>query len=188
MTSENRDRYKDFEMIYRDHFETVASTVKNFRLNDAKADDIIQDTFIQAWENLSSLREPKALRAWIITIARNNCLKALNQMNRHRTVSITTTDTSDSDIEPDLILVANDDYASFHFEHSIELLQELINAHEGEPRATIARLFYLEKMPVKSIAAQLDIKQNTILSHLRRFRLIVSKAMMELVEEKGIEI
>ena len=87
-----------------------------------------------------------------------------------------------------MILVADDDFASIHFEHSITLLRQLIQLHEGEPRATVARYFYLDQKSVKEISDALQLNQNTVLSHLRRFRLIVSQAMLQLAEEKGLEI
>ena len=217
--SETPEDLGDFEFLYKKYYGLVAATVRKFRLGDASADDIIQDTFVQAWQNLSSLKDPKAFRGWLLTIARNNCLMVIKKTKP--TVSVTGTDQSpdedskgqdivliadDNDIlafaifigalvgscedskGQDIVLIADDIQATIHFEQSITLLTQLIESHEGEPRATIARMFYLQKQSVKSISETLKLKQNTVLSHLRRFRLIISKAMVELVENKGIEI
>ena len=64
-----------------------------------------------------------------------------------KTVSISGTDHIEDGegVPTDVVLVADDVMASVHFEQSIELLRELIEAHEGEPRATVARMFYLKK-------------------------------------------
>ena len=172
---------KDFEKIYKDHYALVASIVQKFKITDAAADDIIQDTFIQAWKNLATLKNPEAFRGWLSTIARNNCLKVLSKAKQNKNLSMTT----EEDYE--VVLVADDDYASFQFEHKSHLLTELITAHKGEPRASVAKMFYLEGRSIKEICGLLDLKQNTALSHLRRFRLMVSKAMLELAEEKGLE-
>lgn len=186
--SETPEDLGDFEFLYKKYYGLVAATVRKFRLGDASADDIIQDTFVQAWQNLSSLKDPKAFRGWLLTIARNNCLMVIKKTKP--TVSVTGTDQSpDEDSKgQDIVLIADDIQATIHFEQSITLLTQLIESHEGEPRATIARMFYLQKQSVKSISETLKLKQNTVLSHLRRFRLIISKAMVELVENKGIEI
>lgn len=178
---------ESFDELYRNYYPGVSATVRKFKFTNAAADDIIQDVFVQAWQNLSSLKDSRAFGSWLMTIARNRCLNEIRKTKK--TVPVAATDSSSDESDGhELVLIADDDLASFHFEHSIHLLRELIKAHEGEPRATIAKLFYLEQLPVKDIATQLSIKQNTVLSHLRRFRLIVSKAMLQLVEEEGLEI
>ncbi len=178
----------DFETLYRRHYSAVRAVVARFRFTDAAQDDLIQDIFIQAWQNLSSLKEPAAFSGWLMMIARNKCLNELRQTKKN--VAIARTD-SISDPEDgggaEVILVAEDDYASLQFEHSLALLQQLIALHEGEPRATVAKMFYIEEKSVKDICEALFMNKNTVLSHLRRFRLIVGQAMMRLVEAQGLE-
>ena len=178
----------DFQTLYRRHFQAVRAVVSRFKFQDAAADDLIQDIFVQAWQNMGSLKEQAAFSGWLMTIARNRCLNEIRKTKRHVSVSGTDASSDDESGERDVILVAEDDFASLNFEHSLVLLRQLIEMHEGEPRATVARLFYLEEKPIKEISEALDMNSNTVLSHLRRFRLIVSQAMLRLVEEKGIEI
>ena len=176
-----------FEQIYKQYYNLVASTVYKFRFTNGMADDLIQNIFVAIWENLSNLKEPKALTRWIQTIARNSCLKELRKAKK--TVSINPVDAVDTESgEMEVVLVADDDLASFHWEHSIQLIGELIKSHKGEPRATVARHFYLDSMSVKEISVQMDMKQNTVLSHLRRFRLIISEALIELAEAGELTI
>ncbi len=177
-----------FEKLYKTHFRAVRSIVASFRFQDATADDLIQDIFMQAWQNLDSLKEQAAFSGWLMTIARNRCLNEVRKTKQTVAVSGTDSQSDEDSTEHELILVANDDFASLHFEHSLVLLRELIEMHEGEPRASIARMFYLDEKPVKEICDALHLNQNTVLSHLRRFRLIVSQALVQLVEEKGLEI
>lgn len=178
----------DFETLYRRHYHAVRAVVSRFRFADAAADDLIQDIFIQAWNSLGSLKEPAAFSGWLMAIARNRCLNELRKTKRNVSIAMTDAIGENDGGDMEVILVAEDDYASMHFEHSIVLLRQLIEMHEGEPRATVARMFYLEQKAVKDISEALDMNQNTVLSHLRRFRLIVAQAMTRLVEEKGIEL
>jgi len=179
----------DFPTLYKKHYQAVRAVVSRFKFQDAAADDLIQDIFVQAWQNMESLKEQAAFSGWLMTIARNRCLNELRKTKR--TVSVSGTDAiseEDGVAGTEIILVADDEFASLHFEQSITLLRQLIQMHEGEPRATVARYFYLEQMSVKEICDSLQMNQNTVLSHLRRFRLIVSQAMIQLAEEKGLEI
>jgi RNA polymerase sigma-70 factor (ECF subfamily) len=178
----------DFQALYKKHFYAVRAVVSRFRFADAAQDDLIQDIFIQAWQNIGSLKESAAFSGWLMTIARNRCLNELRKTKRNVSIAMTDSVGEDNDGQMEIVLAADDETASLHFEHSILLLRQLIELHEGEPRATVARMFYLDEKSVKDIATDLSMNQNTVLSHLRRFRLIVSQAMVKLVEEKGIEI
>lgn len=178
----------DFQTLYRRHFQAVRAVVTRFKFYDAAADDLIQDIFVQAWQNMGNLKEQAAFSGWLMTIARNRCLNEIRKTRRSVAVSGTDANSDEEGGEREVILVAEDDFASLQFEHSLVLLRQLIEMHEGEPRATVARLFYLEEKPIKEISDSLQMNQNTVLSHLRRFRLIVSQAMVRLVEEQGIEI
>lgn len=174
-----------FERLYKSHYRAVRTVVSRFRFGDATADDLVQDIFMQAWQNLASLKDQAAFSGWLMTIARNRCLNEVRKTKP--TVSVSGTDAlgAEDSTEHELILIADDNFASLHFEHSLSLLRELIAMHEGEPRATVAKMFYLEEKPVKEICDALGMNQNTVLSHLRRFRLIVGQALTEVVAEKG---
>lgn len=178
----------DFQTLYKKHYHAVRAVVSRFRFSDAAQDDLIQDIFIQAWQNLGSLKESAAFSGWLMTIARNRCLNEVRKTKKNVSIAMTDSVGDSDEGAMEIVLVADDEMASLHFEHSIILLRQLIELHEGDPRATVARMFYLEEKSVKDITIELSMNQNTVLSHLRRFRLIVSQAMVKLVEEKGIEI
>ena len=183
MNTSSRDRSEAFESLYESYYPRVAASVRKFRFSSQLTDDIIQETFIKAWQNIDDLRDEDAIGAWLITIARNRCLSEIRSYKP--TVAVTSTDSaSEQDTYGDVIIVAEDHHASMHFEHSFQLLSELIEAHKGEPRATIAKLFYIEKISVREISARLQMKTNTVLSHLRRFRLLVGKSLLRIVKEK----
>ena len=45
----------------------------------SRSEDLAQETFIEAWRQLASLREPGLLRAWLCGIARNRTHDALRR-------------------------------------------------------------------------------------------------------------
>jgi RNA polymerase sigma-70 factor (ECF subfamily) len=173
-----------FEALYRAHYRRVRSLVLGFRFSSATTDDLIQDIFVAAWRNLDGLKDEAAFGGWLHMIARNRCLQELRR--GRNMVSLAATDEAEDAGE--VVLVADDELASFHWEHSVELVRELVAAHRTEPRASVARLFYLDKVPVKEIAERLALKQNTVLSHLHRFRQTVAATLVELIDQHGIEL
>lgn len=52
-----------------------------FRQNDL-IDEALSRTTLKAIENISSLREPKYFKTWIVRIYMNNCLDILKELNR----------------------------------------------------------------------------------------------------------
>src|SRR5262249_43807000 len=57
------------EAIYRRYVTLVASTAQRLLRNDGDVDDIVQETFLIAFEQLDRLVEPAALRGWLAQIA-----------------------------------------------------------------------------------------------------------------------
>lgn len=57
------------EMIYRRHVGSVASTARRLLRDPAEAADVVQETFLIAFEKLATLTEPAALRGWLARIA-----------------------------------------------------------------------------------------------------------------------
>ncbi len=65
--------------IFRRHARTIANVAARLTGSRADADDIVQDTFVTALEQLDELRDPDALRAWLTRIAVNRAQKRLRR-------------------------------------------------------------------------------------------------------------
>ena len=58
-------------------------------LNDRdQAKDIVQETFIAVWQNISTFRNEANISTWIFRIATNNCLKAVKKLKRNQLVEL----------------------------------------------------------------------------------------------------
>jgi RNA polymerase sigma factor (sigma-70 family) len=55
----------------------ITATVARFRLQDADARDVTQQTWLQLLDHSGQIREPEALGAWLRTTARRECLRVL---------------------------------------------------------------------------------------------------------------
>jgi RNA polymerase sigma-70 factor (ECF subfamily) len=52
--------------------------------NDSELADVIQDVFVNAWEAIDGLTEPRALKAWLTQIAIFTARKAIRRRHRRR--------------------------------------------------------------------------------------------------------
>ena len=46
--------------------------------NDALAKDLVQETFLRAWKAMDKLKDPKAVKSWLITILRREYARTLS--------------------------------------------------------------------------------------------------------------
>ncbi len=64
------DRQACRELIGR-HHEGVYGYLRRLGADSALAEDLTQETYARAWSRIGTLREATSLRAWLLTIARN---------------------------------------------------------------------------------------------------------------------
>jgi RNA polymerase sigma factor (sigma-70 family) len=57
-------------------------TVRSFRLPDADAEDVVQNTWLRVFEHLDEVRDPDRVGSWVATIARRECLKLMRSVRR----------------------------------------------------------------------------------------------------------
>ncbi|MFT3924280.1 MAG: RNA polymerase sigma factor [Myxococcales bacterium] len=62
------DRWAE-EAFYRRHVELVAGTALRLLRHRAETEDVVQETFILAFQRLGQLRDPQAVRGWLVQIA-----------------------------------------------------------------------------------------------------------------------
>jgi RNA polymerase sigma factor (sigma-70 family) len=55
----------------------LLSVVRRHRLQGDDAEDVVQTVWLRLVEKLGSIREPEALPGWILTTARNECLRLI---------------------------------------------------------------------------------------------------------------
>lgn len=72
-----------FETVFRQYVGPIHDYVLGVVRNHALAEDITQTTFVRAWGQRATLREPAALRGWLYRIAHN---AAINHVARARPI------------------------------------------------------------------------------------------------------
>src|SRR2546430_701736 len=59
-----------FEELIRAHARLVWASVYGWGRDPAWTEDLVQETFLRAWEAVRELKQPEAFRGWLLTIAR----------------------------------------------------------------------------------------------------------------------
>jgi RNA polymerase sigma-70 factor (ECF subfamily) len=172
----------DFNRFYLNYEVLVRSIVRQFHFHDAAADDLVQDIFIKAWKGLDRLDNQAALTAWLKVIARHECLNEIKIRKKQRHLVSVECVPDEVDEAPASEIF---EMTLFQLEEHLAVLHDLILNHKDPLRRQVACLFYVEQRSIRDISVLLNMKSNTVLSHLRRFRLIVTKAMQRWMTENG---
>jgi RNA polymerase sigma-70 factor (ECF subfamily) len=75
------------ELVERFSRYVFAISVQAFHLRDHDAEDVFQDVFAKAYENLGQLRDDAAVRPWIAQLTRHACIDRLRAHSREQTGS-----------------------------------------------------------------------------------------------------
>jgi RNA polymerase sigma factor (sigma-70 family) len=119
-------------------------------LDDAEAEDLVQATFEIAIRRIGDLREPAALRGWLLTIQAREAFRARRRIRR-----ILRLDASASEI-PSPPAASADDLA----------VRDALRHLSPRVRAAIV-LHHLAGLPVTEVALALGTSPNTVKSQLR---------------------
>lgn len=81
------DREKSFRLIIDEYKERLYWHIRKIVIRHEDADDILQNTFIKAWQNADNFRNDSSLFTWLFRIATNESLTHLRKHKNHRDIS-----------------------------------------------------------------------------------------------------
>jgi len=71
-----------FERLVREHMNTVLGLAYNYVGDFSMAEDIAQETFVQAFQSMHNLRDGARFKVWLLKIARNKCIDTFRRNPR----------------------------------------------------------------------------------------------------------
>lgn len=79
-----------FEFLMDKFAPQLYSVIRRIVHTHDDTDDVLQNTFVKVWQNLSSFRGDSKLSTWMYTIATNEALSHLRRERRSKKVPLTT--------------------------------------------------------------------------------------------------
>jgi len=73
---------KAFDCLVREYMNTVLGLAFNYVRNFHTAEDLAQDTFVQAYQSIASLRDGARFKVWLLRILRNKCIDHIRRNPR----------------------------------------------------------------------------------------------------------
>ena len=131
------------------------------------AEEITQDTFLQAYNKLSTLKDRSQFAGWVYVIANRLCI---SWMRKQKSTMQSLSDASVKEIDTlTYERYVSDQQESEAREHRYEIVENLL-AKLPKGEREVMRLYYLGEMTTTEIGECLDIPVNTIVSRLHRAR------------------
>src|SRR3989475_12467220 len=77
-----------FEQLVKRYDRNVFRIAQHITQNREDAEDVVQDAFLKAYQNLESFQEQSKFYTWLVRIAVNEALMKLRRRRPERTVSL----------------------------------------------------------------------------------------------------
>ena len=156
---------------------------------EADAEDVLQETFLKAFENLARFRREASFYTWIVQIAVNASLQRLNQRKKWSTVSLSETGETDDDEAylPREVVVWEENPELIYSQKEI---REILNAAISSLPVIYRTVFLLkdvENLPAEQVAGILGISLPAAKSRLIRARLELRERLGNHFRKKGAE-
>lgn len=177
-----------FGTLYADTFQDMYYIALKYVKNVSDAEDVLQEAYLKAYQNLPSLREPDSFQAWLGRIVANT---AKNVLARKKPMLFSEIEKEDENGDR-YIQDIEDENVDFQPElrytrlETQEIVRELIDSLSDEQRICVL-MFYLDHQSIKDIAKTFSISENTVKSRLNYGRKALRKKAEEL-QKKGYKL
>lgn len=172
-----------FETLQKKYSKAINLLVGRMIRDPEDVKDIVQETFIRAYLNLSSFRREYSFHSWLFKIASNLCIDFMRR-KRLQTISIEQPyPSSDEDSEFDIPDEESSTDSEIIRTERDKLLKDALDALPESYRKVI-ELRHFEEMDYKQIAETLRIPIGTVKAHLFRAR----KLLLEKLKNKRLSL
>lgn len=150
--------------------EDVFRVCLGFSRNPLEAEDLSQDVYLKALRSIGTVRNPSALRVWLLRIARNTCLDHQKKKRLFRLFqrSVTPDDVTENPVELERT----------HAGERLAKLKEAVRRLPGKQKEVFILREY-GHLSYADLAQTLGIKKGTVMSRLNRARRAVLDFMRE---------
>ena len=186
MNSSSQEMKVEFESIAFEYMDMLYRTALRMTKNSEEAEDLVQDTYLQAYRHFDKFQSGTNFKAWIFKILTNTFINKYRKKRRTpqhidiEQVSFYLNDERDGIEETDIEELAEDNYRDYFDDDVNHALDKL-----SEEFRRIVLLSELEGLSYKEIASKVNIPLGTVMSRLFRGRKMLQKSLNRYARESG---
>ena len=176
-------------VLYNETYKQAYSVAVQITKNEDEAFDILQDSYVKAFNNLDSLTDKSKFKSWLFQIVSNKCKDYLKS-KRHDLIYFSEmtyeTDSGEQEIEFEDESTAFSPQENVDYSETKRLIAEMIN-NLPEDQKLVLLMYYVQELSIKEIAQSLDISENTVKSRMNYGKKKL-KVQVEELEKKGTKL
>ncbi len=150
-----------FRRFYDDQIGSVCNYFRRLGCNQELTEDLVQDTFVEAYRSFHTIKEPKAQKSWVMTIARRQIAKKIRSGILE-----------DAFADLDMLPFGEDSNCERNLDAQRACRAILHRIVLMKPRAKqlAIAMFFLEERPLREISDLVETNISTLTTWCNRFR------------------
>jgi RNA polymerase sigma-70 factor (ECF subfamily) len=174
-----------FNDLVRRYERKIYRLAKNITQNDEDAEDVLQDTFLKAYEHLDGFQGNSKFYTWLVRIAVNEALMKLRKRKSDRTVPLDEpVDTGEETVVREIAVWDEDPEQQYGQEELGQILNDSVQSLKPAFR-TVFILRDIEELSTEETAQALSISVPAVKSRLLRARLQLREKLTRFFKRKG---
>ena len=158
---------------------------KHITQNDEDAEDVLQETFLKAYEHLGGFQGNSKFYTWIVRIAVNESLMKLRKRKGDRTVPLDEPmDTGEEMVTREIAVWEDNPEQRYSREEIQDILERAVESLKPDFR-TVFTLRDIEELSTEETAEALGISIPAVKSRLLRARLALREKLTRQFKRKG---
>jgi RNA polymerase sigma-70 factor, ECF subfamily len=177
-----------FAELVKRYERKIYRLAKNITQNDEDAEDVLQDSFLKAYEHLGGFQGQSKFYTWIVRIAVNESLMKLRKRRGDRFVSLDEPiETGEEEVKREIAVWEGNPEQQYSQEELQRILNEAVETLKPDFR-TVFTLRDIEELSTEETAEALGISVPAVKSRLLRARLALREKLTRQFKRKGEDV
>ncbi|HLX42992.1 MAG TPA: RNA polymerase sigma factor [Bryobacteraceae bacterium] len=177
-----------FTDLVKQYERKIYRLAKHITQNDEDAEDVLQESFLKAYEHLDNFQGNSKFYTWIVRIAVNESLMKLRKRKGDRTVPLDEpVDTGEEMVTREIAVWEDNPEQRYSREEIQEILDKAVEGLKPDFR-TVFILRDIEELSTEETAETLGISVPAVKSRLLRARLALREKLTRQFKRKGEDV
>lgn len=174
-----------FERIMRANNQRLFRVARSIVSDDAEATDVVQETYLKAFQGLAKIEDPHRLSHWLAKVTRNG---ALQRQRKGKRVQLMDHSSMDNVVSFSATRGAGDSPDRRLANSQLRAVLERCIDELPETFRSVFILRAVEHCSVQATAEILDIKQATVKSRLHRAKQMLQQRLLDFSDQSNVAI
>ena len=188
LQKEKADDSGNFNRVYELSEKYIKKIIRDIVKDEHATEDIMQETYLQIYNKIGTLKEPEAFYVWAGRIATNLTLRYIQKNCRE--VLAESDENGSTDFVFEAVSEDNENFIPEAILMDLEkqrIIAEILDGLSIEQKLCV-QYFYYEEMSVKEIAQAFGCSEGTIKSRLNYARKSIKDAVIEMDVKHGTRL